>query len=85
MFARLRELAPGDAVQVERADRTRLAFVVEGSARYAKAAFPTTAVFGPAPYAALRLITCDGDFDRSRGSYRDNLVVTARLVASTRP
>jgi hypothetical protein len=59
--------------------------VVEGSARYAKAAFPTAAVFGPAPYAALRLITCDGDFDRSRGSYRDNLVVTARLVASTRP
>jgi hypothetical protein len=29
---------------------------------------------------ALRLITCAGDFDRSRRSYRDNLVVSAIRV-----
>jgi hypothetical protein len=28
----------------------------------------------------LRLITCGGTFDRARGSYRDNLVVFARLA-----
>jgi hypothetical protein len=27
----------------------------------------------------LRLITCGGEFDRARGSYRENLVVFARL------
>ena len=37
-------------------------------------------MFGPVPEAALRLITCAGDFDRARGSYRDNLVVFARLA-----
>jgi Sortase domain len=85
VFARLRELGPGDAVQVELADGTRADFVVEGSARYPKATFPTVAVFGPVPYAALRLVTCDGVFDPTRRSYHDNLVVTARLVPSAPP
>jgi hypothetical protein len=29
-------------------------------------------------------VTCGGDFDRVRGSYRDNLVVFARLARVTR-
>jgi hypothetical protein len=41
-------------------------------------------VFGPAPWAALRLVTCGGDFDRARGSYLDNLVVFARLAGVSR-
>ena len=45
-------------------------------------AFPTEAVFGPSPEPLLRLITCGGTFDRSRRSYRDNVVVTARLVSA---
>jgi hypothetical protein len=80
VFYRLRELRPGQAVLVERADGTRLRFVVEQARSYPKAAFPTAAVFGPVSSAALRLITCAGDFDRARGSYRDNLVVFARLA-----
>jgi hypothetical protein len=35
-------------------------------------------------WPALRLITCGGTFDRDRGSYRDNLVVYARLVGVRR-
>jgi hypothetical protein len=84
VFFRLRELRPADTVEVERADGTRLVFVVEQARGYPKAAFPTTAVFGPAPWAALRLVTCGGDFDRARGSYRDNLVVFARLARVAR-
>ena len=80
VFYRLRELRPGQAVLVERADGTRLRFVVEQARSYPKAGFPTAAVFGPVSSAALRLITCTGDFDRARGSYRDNLVVFARLA-----
>jgi hypothetical protein len=80
VFYRLRELRPGQAVLVERADGRRLRFVVEQARSYPKDQFPTAAVFGPVPEAALRLITCGGDFDRARGSYRDNLVVFARLA-----
>jgi Sortase domain len=78
IFYRLRELGRGDAVRVRRADGRWLAFEVTGTARYAKAEFPTEAVFGPVTGPVLRLITCGGDFDRSSGHYLDNLVVTAR-------
>jgi sortase family protein len=84
VFYRLRELRPGDTVQVERADGARLRFVVEQARSFPKATFPTAEVFGPAPWAALRLVTCGGTFDRARGSYRDNLVVFARLAGVSR-
>jgi sortase (surface protein transpeptidase) len=79
VFYRLRDLRPGDPVLVERADGSRLRFLVERSRSYPKRGFPTQDVFGPVPAAALRLITCGGEFDRARGSYRENLVVFARL------
>jgi sortase (surface protein transpeptidase) len=82
VFYRLRELRPGDTIRVRRADGGWLAFEVTGSARYAKAAFPTDAVFGPVTGPVLRLITCGGAFDRSSGHYLDNVVVTARPVDS---
>ena len=69
----------GDHIEVTRADGTRLRFVVETARSFPKARFPTAAVFGPTPAAGLRLVTCAGTFDRDRGSYRDNLVVFARL------
>jgi sortase (surface protein transpeptidase) len=82
VFYRLRALRPGDRVEVERADGSTVRFAVQGAARYPKAAFPTEAVFGPSPEPLLRLITCGGTFDRSRRSYRDNVVVTARLASA---
>jgi sortase (surface protein transpeptidase) len=78
VFYRLRDLRPGDSVRVQRAAGDWLAFEVTGTARYAKAAFPTEAVFGPVTGPVLRLITCGGDFDRASGHYLDNVVVTAR-------
>jgi Sortase domain len=78
VFYRLDQLRRGDTVRVQQADGAWLAFEVTGSARYAKAEFPTEAVFGPVPGPVLRLITCGGEFDRSRGSYLDNVVVSAR-------
>jgi sortase (surface protein transpeptidase) len=83
VFYRLEDLGPGDTVRVLRADGDWLAFRVTGSARYAKAEFPTDAVFGPVTGPVLRLVTCGGPFDRSTGHYLDNLVVTA--VPAGRP
>ena len=78
VFYRLGQLRRGDTVRVQRADGAWLAFQVTGSARYPKARFPSEAVFGPVPGPVLRLITCGGEFDRSRGSYLDNVVLSAR-------
>ncbi|MGY1710950.1 class F sortase [Geodermatophilus sp. SYSU D00758] len=77
VFWRLRELAPGDEVLVDRADGSTIRFTVTATTRVPKAAFPTAEVYGPVPGAVLRLVTCGGPFDRARGSYADNVVVTA--------
>jgi sortase (surface protein transpeptidase) len=82
VFYRLRELRAGQRVTVTRRDGSSVHFAVDGVAQYPKDAFPTMAVFGPSPDPLLRLITCGGAFDRSQRSYRDNVVVTARLVAA---
>ncbi len=76
VFYRLAELAPGDEVRVERGGRW-FGFRVVAVGRYPKVAFPTRLVYGATPDAQLRLITCGGTFDRGRGSYRDNVVVSA--------
>jgi hypothetical protein len=77
VFYRLHELAPGDEVIVRRADGTTIRFTVTDAESYAKDAFPTDSVYGPVPGPEVRLITCGGQFDRSRQQYRDNVVVYA--------
>jgi Sortase domain len=81
VFYRLRDLRRGDRIRVQRAAGDWLVFEVAGTARYAKAAFPTDAVFGPVTGPVLRVITCGGDFDRASGHYLDNVVVTATPTA----
>lgn len=85
VFFRLRDLAPGDLIEVGRLDGSVVAFVVERLERHPKDAFPTDAVFAPTVDPVLRLITCDGDFDREARSYEDNLIVYAALSPGARP
>ncbi|MFI7581190.1 class F sortase [Kocuria kalidii] len=80
VFAGLRGLAPGDTVEIARADGSTAVFVVDRGEQYAKNAFPTAAVYGDTPGAELRLITCDG-YDPATGLFDDNYVVYARLAA----
>ena len=80
VFSRLRELAPGHEVLVDRADGSTARFEVRSVERYPKDAFPTEAVYGPTPRAELRMITCGGEFDADARSYRDNVVVSAVLA-----
>jgi sortase (surface protein transpeptidase) len=81
VFYRLRDLRPGDEVRVVRADHRVVRFRVDSLASYPKQALPDDVVYGATTTPALRLITCAGTFDRSRRSYRDNLVVSATGVA----
>jgi LPXTG-site transpeptidase (sortase) family protein len=79
IFFRLNKLRAGDRIYVRRADGTIVAFRVTSVQVYRKDQFPTVAVYGPAPDAELRLITCGGVFDRSLRSYLSNIVVYATL------
>jgi hypothetical protein len=80
IFFWLRTLHRGDRIYVGRADGTMAVFTVTKIRKFAKDEFPTAAVYGPVPDAELRLITCGGIFDRSRGSYLSNVVAFARLA-----
>ncbi|MBB2946845.1 sortase (surface protein transpeptidase) [Actinoplanes lutulentus] len=77
VFFRLRELTLGDTISVRRKNGTVATLEVYRVATYPKHKFPTDEVYGPVNRAELRLITCGGSFDRSKGSYRDNVVVYA--------
>ncbi|GAA2618303.1 hypothetical protein GCM10010399_56700 [Dactylosporangium fulvum] len=78
VFYKLHQLKAGDKVEVRRGG-TWLTFSVTASEHYAKAKFPSSRVYGPTPVPELRLITCGGEFDAGRHSYRDNIVVYAVL------
>jgi sortase (surface protein transpeptidase) len=80
VFFRLRLLHPGSRVYVRRADGTLAVFQVTSVRSYLKSRFPTVAVYGPVPYAELRLITCGGTFDYATGHYLSNVIVDAALV-----
>lgn len=82
VFYDLRSTRVGDEVDVVRNDGTVAAFRVTRVAQYAKDAFPTALVYGNVNHAALRLITCGGQFDRTARSYTDNIVVFADLITS---
>jgi len=77
IFFRLEEMKVGDVIEVTRSDGSVVSFVVTRVEQYPKTDFPTARVYGPTPKHELRLITCGGNFDRSRRSYLDNIVVYA--------
>lgn len=82
VFYSLSVLTPGDKISVKRADGLTAVFTVNAVRRYPKNHFPTVTVFGDTDRAALRLITCGGNFDRATDNYDDNVVVFAHLTGS---
>jgi len=83
VFFRLAEMQPGETILVTRSDGSVATFTVARVESYPKTEFPTEAVYGPTPSQELRLITCGGDFDSTRRSYRDNIIVYAVLDSTT--
>lgn len=80
IFHRLHELTAGDEVLVRRTDGRTAVFGVSRTQQVAKAEFPTEAVYGPSDAPELRIVTCGGEFDQARQSYRDNIIVYATLT-----
>jgi Sortase domain len=79
VFYRLRELRPGDLVEVVQAGGARVRFAVERTEQVDKRRFPTADVYYPTLTPMLRLVTCGGSFDPATGHYRSNLIVYATL------
>lgn len=77
VFHRLRDLVPGDVIEVDLDGGGTARFAVQRTERFAKDDFPTRDVYGLTSGPELRLVTCDGEFDASTGHYVDNLVVFA--------
>ncbi|MFI2113300.1 class F sortase [Streptomyces rubiginosohelvolus] len=78
-FHGLSTLDPGDKVTLMRDDRSTITFTIRALRQYGKDAFPDSQVYPTSGPPSLHLITCSGAYDRSRGEYRDNLVVYASL------
>ncbi|MFF5292901.1 class F sortase [Paractinoplanes globisporus] len=77
IFIDLYRAKPGTTVRVDRADGTSATFKITKIERVPKVQFPTDLVYAPTLDPTLRLVTCGGSFDRSRGSYRDNVIAFA--------
>jgi hypothetical protein len=82
VFYQLGALHPGNSVDVRLADGITAVFRVTGVREYAKDKFPAHIIYGPADYAALRLITCGGAFDWTTRHYLGAIVVFASLESS---
>ncbi|MFC5183383.1 class F sortase [Actinomadura harenae] len=81
VFNRLKDLRKGDRVLVARKDGRTATFAVQRVERVAKADFPGERIYAEdLDYAALRLVTCGGAFDRGTGHYVDNVIAYTRLV-----
>jgi LPXTG-site transpeptidase (sortase) family protein len=80
IFYRLRELKPGDEVQVLDAAGQTVKFKVEHTRQVDKTAFPRDDVYGMTEKPTLRLITCAGPFVSRLSQYRDNLIVFASRI-----
>ncbi|WP_018351430.1 class F sortase [Longispora albida] len=84
VFFRLGSLQPGALIRVVRKDNQVAEFRVDGVASFEKDEFPAERVYGPLPYAGLRLVTCGGAYDKARKTYLSNVIVFATL-ANVRP
>jgi sortase (surface protein transpeptidase) len=80
VFYRLHQLRHGRLVYIRRRNGSLAVFRVTAVREYLKANFPTLAVYGPAPTAQLRLITCGGTFNFATGHYLSNVIVYASLT-----
>ena len=76
-FYRLRDLVAGDAVQVTLQSGATLEYRVDARATYPKSDGLPAELFDLTGSPRLVLITCGGDFERSKRSYEANVVVFA--------
>jgi LPXTG-site transpeptidase (sortase) family protein len=80
VFFRLGSLRHGDRIRVARTGGSVAMFAVDSVVPVPKSGFPTQSVYGKTSYAALRVITCGGRFDKKTMHYLGNIIVYAHLI-----
>jgi len=81
VFRNLNRLRPGDTLEVIWPNGRRLQFRIETAAFVAANSPSPPGVFSRTGPAHLSLITCAGQWDQSRRTYSDRLIVTAELMS----
>lgn len=76
-FFRLQEVAEGDPVEVVMSDGAVLRLTVGAPSQVSKDRLADSGAFDRTGAARVTLVTCGGEFDRSRRSYEDNVVAVA--------
>ena len=80
VFSRLKELQPGDLIQVEDQNGMQHVFVVDQTKTYPYDSAPLNTIFlGDATKSELHLITCSGTWVSGEHNYTNRLVVYATL------
>lgn len=82
VFYRLRELRAGNRIEVARRDGTVVRFAVRSIETYANADFPAADVYRNDGAPTLTLVTCGGAYNKAKGGYQANVVVTAVAVGT---
>jgi LPXTG-site transpeptidase (sortase) family protein len=80
VFWYLRELGPGDLVEVRLADGTAYQYVVVSSTSYTGNDAPIADIVGPTGKDTVTIITCTGTFNREVHQYSHRLVVRAERL-----
>lgn len=84
-FYDLSDVVPGTMITVSFDDGSQRRFRAEALAQFSKPDLPVDRLFAKDGPAVLTLITCGGSFDRSAGSYRDNVVLQAVEIPAATP
>jgi hypothetical protein len=85
VFYHLRDLKPGNRIEVTRSDRSVVTFKVDTVEYFDKDDLPADRVYGDTGPPELRLITCGGEWLGGRTGYQDNVITFASLVGTRTP
>ena len=85
VFYELRNLVPGNHVDVRLRNGATAHFAVRKVATYPNDEFPARKVYASQGVRALNLVTCGGVYDKAHGGYQSNVVAYTRLVGTTPP
>ncbi len=85
VFWHLKDLAPGDIVEVRLEDGTVYQYAVASREQVYAATADTGKIVGPTPGDIITLITCGGTFDSGTDQYDQRVIVTASRVYDSSP
>lgn len=80
VFYDLGRLRPGAKVKVLREDGRTAVFQITSIEQVPKSQFPTERVYGRTAEPTIRLMTCGGEFDPVKRSYKDNIIAYGVLI-----